>query len=308
MRGGLKAVSHRRDDALARLKWDRLEHVVADHYRDRGYQVEHCGTGASRNRFDGGIDLKLRRDGEYILVQCKHWNACKVTHNPVHELFGVMTGEGATGAILVTSGEFSKAAIDAAARLHGVQLIDGDELRAMIGVLPEEAVDPFARTSGQGRAEAFVASAAQRLVAAAEDRIRNGGALRRQARDRAAQELVRMVLKFAFAIAMLWFVGSQLQGIVKSVAPVRAANASATPTQDRQRQLVPAMGRPQSAPAAPWPSNRPSSARPAPMAVVNDLDEAQLREWRRKNAESMKALESTPELPLVLPAEKPVNR
>src|SRR5690349_11198785 len=102
MHRGLKNVKHRRDDALSRISWDRLEHMLAEHYRREGYGVEHVGTGGSGRKFDGGIDLKLRKDDEYILVQSKHWNAYQVTHNPVHELLGVMINEGATGAILVT--------------------------------------------------------------------------------------------------------------------------------------------------------------------------------------------------------------
>jgi len=56
------------------------------------------------SRYDGGIDLKLRRGDEYVVVQCKHWNAKQVPHNDVHQLLGVMLSESATGAIFVTSG------------------------------------------------------------------------------------------------------------------------------------------------------------------------------------------------------------
>lgn len=134
---GLKSVRNRRNDALSRIGWDRLEHLLANHYRRAGYHVEHVGTGGSGRRFDGGIDLKLRKDGACVLVQSKHWNAYQVTHNAVHELLGVMVNERANGAILVTSGEFTRAAIEAATRHGHVQLVDGDALRAMLGPLPE---------------------------------------------------------------------------------------------------------------------------------------------------------------------------
>jgi restriction system protein len=81
---GLKRVSQRRNDALSRVGWEQLESMLANFYRGQGYQVEEVGTGATGAKFDGGIDLKLRKDNEYILVQCKHWNAMKVTHNAVH--------------------------------------------------------------------------------------------------------------------------------------------------------------------------------------------------------------------------------
>ena len=134
---GLKLVKHRRDDALARTGWADVERLLAAYYRRAGYDVEHCGTGESRQQFDGGVDLRLRRGEEVILVQCKHWNTRQVPHNDVHQLIGVMVNQGATGAILVNSGEFTKAAIEAATRHGHVQLVDGDELRQMLGPLPE---------------------------------------------------------------------------------------------------------------------------------------------------------------------------
>ena len=82
MRQGLKRVAHRRDDALTGVRWDRLEHLLAAYYRDAGYQVTHVGTGATAGRFDGGVDLELRRDGRLLLVQVKHWNACQVPRRP----------------------------------------------------------------------------------------------------------------------------------------------------------------------------------------------------------------------------------
>lgn len=130
---GLKNVRYRRDDALTRVSWDRLEAMLANHYRGQGWQVVHVGTGAGRMRFDGCIDLKLRKGDEYVLVQSKHWNAKQVTHNAVHELLGIKVNENATGAIVVTSGEFTRAAQQAATRQNHVQLIDGDDLRRMLG-------------------------------------------------------------------------------------------------------------------------------------------------------------------------------
>jgi len=114
--------------------------VVADYYRRRGYQVEHCGTGRSGRRFDGGIDLKLYRDGSYTVVQCKRENAFQVAHNVGHQLLGVMLTEKADRAIVVNAGEFTPYALESARKDSRLQLIDGDELRRM---LPQYAVsDP----------------------------------------------------------------------------------------------------------------------------------------------------------------------
>lgn len=191
---GLKPVSHRREDALAQVGWQNLERMLAEHYRRVGYEVEHTGTAHSQSRFDGGIDLKLRRGGEYVVVQVKHWNACKVPHNDVHQLLGIMVNEGATGAIFVTSGEFTKAAVEAAGRHGHVALIDGDELRQMLGPLPDSA--PARHDSPSG----FMDAASERLLAAAEDRIRYG---RRGAKRTARVGLGFMAAKAALSLLVL---------------------------------------------------------------------------------------------------------
>lgn len=135
----LRNVRTRHDDALSRIGWDEFERVLAAHYRDVGWWVEHVGTAGTGARFDGGIDLRLRRDTQVVLVQCKHWNAKQVPHNAVHELLGILVTEGATGAILITSGEFTAAAIAAAKRSDKIRLIDGRGLRDMLG---EDAFSP----------------------------------------------------------------------------------------------------------------------------------------------------------------------
>ena len=122
-----------RDDALANMDPYAFERVVADHYRREGYEVEHCG---GRGRYDGGIDLKMHRDGEYVIVQCKRMNAYQVTHNVGHELLGVMLTENADRAVVVNAGEFTRHARESAAREPRLELIDGDRLREM---LPEYA-------------------------------------------------------------------------------------------------------------------------------------------------------------------------
>lgn len=202
---GLKNVHARHHDPLSRVDWRKLEVLLADYYRRQGYQVEHTGTGGTGARFDGGIDLKLRKDDAFVLVQSKHWNAKQVPHNEVHQLIGLMVNHGATGAILVTSGEFTKAAIEAANKQGHVQLIDGVRLRAMLGPLPGEEPDAefshserFAATPSQGRSRAgrrersgprsnrWVAKTVSALVGAAIMWFVVQGALNRLQHDLAA--------------------------------------------------------------------------------------------------------------------------
>jgi HJR/Mrr/RecB family endonuclease len=202
---GLKNVSVRRADALAQVSWQQLESLLADHYRSQGYQVEHCGTGRSGSRFDGGIDLKMRRSGEYVLVQAKRWNARQVPHNAVHELLGLMVNERATGAVLVTSGEFTRAAVEAATRHGHVQLVDGEDLRNMLGSwtrlqpVPPATYDPDARWK-RGAID-LSREVGERLLIAAEDGLRSGIPVRR-ARSAASKAVTAILVKFAMAIVL----------------------------------------------------------------------------------------------------------
>jgi len=134
-----KPVGERWTDTLTGISWDAFERLIANHYVGQGYRVDHSGTGQGGRQTDGGIDLKLYRDNQYIVVQCKHWNALQVPHNAVHELIGVMHTQGATGAILITSGEFTKAAREASMRTSSIELIDGLQLRKLLGLPLEDA-------------------------------------------------------------------------------------------------------------------------------------------------------------------------
>ena len=128
-----RPVRNRRFDRLANLDPYDFERVVADYYRSQGYEVDHCG---GEGRYDGGIDLKMRRDGEYTIVQCKRENANQVSHNVIHELLGVMVTEKADRAIVVNAGEFTRHARESADKEPRLELIDGDRVREM---LPEYA-------------------------------------------------------------------------------------------------------------------------------------------------------------------------
>jgi restriction system protein len=131
-----RPVRYRHDDALTRVSWDEFERRVADHYRRQGYVVEHTGT-LSREHRKSGIDLTLRSGLESILVKCMHWPAQQVPHDHVHQLIAAISSEGATGAIVVTSGEFTQAAIETGAKFRHIKLIDGMAVRAMFGQVVE---------------------------------------------------------------------------------------------------------------------------------------------------------------------------
>ena len=130
---GLKNNKKRWNDDLAQIPWNQFEVLLADHYKGKGYRVEHVGTGLTQAKYDGGIDLKLYKDDAYTIVQCKHWNAKQVPHNDIHQLIGLMVTENADAGIFITSGEYTAAARNAAAKHSKIELLDGVSLRKLLG-------------------------------------------------------------------------------------------------------------------------------------------------------------------------------
>ena len=124
-------------DALDDMSWQQFEMLVGEHFRKEGYRVEEVGGGGA----DGGVDLILYKNDKKYLVQCKQWKAYKVGVKPVRELLGVMVGSAAAGGIVVTSGEFSKDAVNFA-RENNIQLINGVELHQIIRSA-QQAVSPM---------------------------------------------------------------------------------------------------------------------------------------------------------------------
>jgi hypothetical protein len=287
---GLKNVRRRHEDALTRVRWDQLETLLANYYRGQGCQVDHVGTGGTHARFDGGIDLKLRKDDQYILVQCKHWNAKQVPHNAVHELLGIMVNEGATGAILVTSGEFTKAAIEAATRQGHVQLIDGEDLRAMIGPVPEPepSYDNLRSTAGS-----MAAHVGDRLLLAAEDRIRGGSIGRRQPAGSLAKTAGWVLLiKAVLPLVLIAFIALVGLNLIKQVAIGLQPQARASVAQPAFLS-VPAAPAEQAVTQMPVPAPQAS----APSITTRPMSAAERREMERRDAEAMRAFkENTPEM------------
>jgi restriction system protein len=115
-------------ESIRALSWKRFEELLGEAYRRQGFTVfENPGKGA-----DGGIDLTIKRGGETYLVQCKQWKTYKVGVKVVREMLGLVTAHGATGAIVVTSGVFTKEA-EAFAATQSIELVDGDALVRLIG-------------------------------------------------------------------------------------------------------------------------------------------------------------------------------
>jgi len=113
--------------AVASLTWREFESLVAEGFRQRGFKVTEKGGAAP----DGGVDLILARGTERFLVQCKQWRAQQVPVTIVRELYGVMAAQHAAGGYVVTSGRFTKDAIEFAEG-RNIELIDGKRLPELL--------------------------------------------------------------------------------------------------------------------------------------------------------------------------------
>lgn len=119
------------------LSWQNFESLVGEYYRRKGYSVYELG-GASP---DGGIDLVAQKNGEKLVIQCKHWKAYKVDVKIARELYGVMVVAAASRAVLITSGNFTQPTLDFA-KDKPIDLIDGPKLARLIAEVKTAAQKP----------------------------------------------------------------------------------------------------------------------------------------------------------------------
>jgi restriction system protein len=114
---------------LQSLSWQDFEFLLSEWFKKEGYSTELTGGGGA----DGGVDIKLYKEGELYLVQCKHYKVGKVNVQTVRELFGVMASQGAAGGYVITSGNFTNDAV-AFAKGTSITLIDGEKLEEILHV------------------------------------------------------------------------------------------------------------------------------------------------------------------------------
>lgn len=130
-------------DAIRALSWRDFEQLVAEAYRRKGYVVRENLNGGP----DGGVDVRLERNGQLHLVQCKQWRAQKVGVSVVREMYGVMTAESAASAAIITSGFFTQDAKNFAEE-KAIALVDGGQLVDMLnGVAIEKNSESAAKRS-----------------------------------------------------------------------------------------------------------------------------------------------------------------
>ena len=109
------------------LTWRDFECLVGSMFRADGFTVGEPG----RDGADGGVDLRLTKVGQTTIVQCKRWRTYKIGVSPIRELYGVLMAEKADRAVFITSGGYTREALDFA-RDKPIDLIDGAQLATML--------------------------------------------------------------------------------------------------------------------------------------------------------------------------------
>ncbi len=103
-----------------------FEKVIGDHFRRKGFYVQHTGGSA-----DGGVDLWISKNGKVGIVQCKRYRRDNAVGSPsVRDLRGAMLRENAVCGYLITTSRFTDNAVKEAAAVQTppIKLIDGDML------------------------------------------------------------------------------------------------------------------------------------------------------------------------------------
>jgi restriction system protein len=110
------------------VSWREFERLVCEAYRRQGYLADVVGSESG----DGGVDVRLTRNSERVLVQCKQWRAYTVGVTTLRELLGVVVSERATKGIVVTSGRFTAEAQAFARQSPQIELVDGPALAELV--------------------------------------------------------------------------------------------------------------------------------------------------------------------------------
>jgi len=124
-------------DSVKAMSWKEFELLIGEYYRRKGYSVVEAGGDSP----DGGIDLIATKNGEKLVIQCKHWKAYKIDVKIARELYGVMVDAAASGAVLITSGDFTQPAIDFV-KDKPIELIDGAKLVKLMAEVKAPAQTP----------------------------------------------------------------------------------------------------------------------------------------------------------------------
>jgi hypothetical protein len=115
---------------LRLLSAEEFEWLAGELFRREGWTVRETGR---QDGPDGNVDLELKRDGQRVIVQCKHWVSRWVGIDEIRGFAGTLMREGLTGddGFFVTLSGFTEQA-RLEAKATGITLIDSRGLYSRI--------------------------------------------------------------------------------------------------------------------------------------------------------------------------------
>jgi restriction system protein len=153
-----KLLDNQQDIAsIKALSWKEFEELVAEAYRRQGFRVIENGFGP-----DGGVDVKLIKDNQTTLVQCKQWRSKNVGVAVIREMFGILTAESASKVVIICCGGFTRDALSFAEN-KPIELIGGTGLLSIVKEIqnnstpnketpkPKTSLEPLPQTQSSSR-------------------------------------------------------------------------------------------------------------------------------------------------------------
>jgi len=113
---------------IRNMSWIEFEELVAANYTARGYEVSRVGQAGP----DGGVDLRMEKNGQTVLVQCKHYRNSWVHELPLRQFLGTVENFKADRGIFVSCGVFDETAERFAKQNPRIELVAGVQLQEMI--------------------------------------------------------------------------------------------------------------------------------------------------------------------------------
>lgn len=143
--------------ALSDLKWREFAQLVLEALRKEGYVEEDI----ERQPGDSGFDFVLSRNGERVLLSCKHGRHFRLGEANVRDFATAVRMHGVAGGIIATLGSIEGFAREVA-EANQIQVIDGAQLWQRVeGYLPTGTVGHIDHAvDGEARRRVGIASAA----------------------------------------------------------------------------------------------------------------------------------------------------
>lgn len=151
-------------EALAQVKWRDFAHLVLEAMRRDGYVEEDL----ERQPGDSGFDFVLAREGERVLLSCKHGRTFRLGEAVVRDFATAVRMHGVSGGIIATLGSIEGFAREVAEANH-IDVIDGAQLWQRVAPLMPDPVTEHIRhhTQAEAQRRLGIATAASLTLGAA---------------------------------------------------------------------------------------------------------------------------------------------